>query len=466
MKKFIFLLFLFCKVYAQTGIGTTAPHVSAKLDVSATNKGFLPPRVTLTSVTDVATINSPAEGLLVYNLGSIGLQAGYYYWNGANWATIATGTTAGNAVVASDLVKLYNESYSIASGKIAHANGYGFTVPVSGRYLFDFSSSGYLNQAVMSITFKVRQGTTDLGTDIFSNANNNVHVVFTGMIEVNLQAGITYNVFVSSSGSRDAGDYDRVHYKMVSGNLPVNQHIAERNIQLSNNYLSNDGGNEGIRIDDSGNVGIGTISPTNTLDVTGSMGVSGVATLKGLVKVGTGLGDEGGEINFAVPQTNTTLSTRVVTDIWQNRFRIFDGNTNGVYIDLSKAPTGVGGELLTKASGFVNAGDYVTLGNIKARIPTSGNRSLQLATVSGTYNVYGSGVHVFSSNVGSTTIDGSAPRTISTTPAYLNSGNTFGTAGGTDTWNIMDTTNFIGWRISCIIGGGYFANLITIERLF
>lgn len=224
MKK-LFLIFLVISSgsFAQTGIGTTTPHNSAKLDVSATNKGFLPPRVTLTSATDVSTIASPAEGLFVYNLGSVGLQAGYYYWNGANWATIATANLAGNAVVASDLVKLYSETYSTVSGKIAHANGYSFTVPVSGRYLFDFSSSGYLNQAVMSITFKVRQGTTDLGTDIFSNANNNVHVVFTGMIEVNLQAGITYNVFVSSSGSRDAGDYDRVYYKMVAGNLPINQ---------------------------------------------------------------------------------------------------------------------------------------------------------------------------------------------------------------------------------------------------
>ena len=108
MKK-LFLIFLVISSgsFAQTGIGTTTPHNSAKLDVSATNKGFLPPRVTLTSATDVSTIASPAEGLFVYNLGSIGLQAGYYYWNGANWATIATGTTAGNAVVASNLVKIY-----------------------------------------------------------------------------------------------------------------------------------------------------------------------------------------------------------------------------------------------------------------------------------------------------------------------------------------------------------------------
>jgi hypothetical protein len=35
-------------LHAQTGIGTTTPNASAKLDVYSTNKGFLPPRVSLT----------------------------------------------------------------------------------------------------------------------------------------------------------------------------------------------------------------------------------------------------------------------------------------------------------------------------------------------------------------------------------------------------------------------------------
>ena len=218
----VFLLLSVSQSFAQTGIGTTTPNASAKLEVYATNKGFLPPRVTLTSTTDATTITSPAEGLLVYNLGSIGLQAGYYFWNGANWATIATGSIAGNAVSATDLVKLYSEVYSSAAGKISNASGYSFTVPISGRYLFDFSSTTWGGNA--TTTFKVRQGTTDLGTDAQTSLNNNVHVEYNGKIEVNLQAGITYNVALTTNANRDAGDYDRVYYKMVAGNLPINQY--------------------------------------------------------------------------------------------------------------------------------------------------------------------------------------------------------------------------------------------------
>jgi hypothetical protein len=51
----------------RVGVGTTAPDASAILDASATNKGFLPPRVALTGITDGVTIPSPATGLVVYS---------------------------------------------------------------------------------------------------------------------------------------------------------------------------------------------------------------------------------------------------------------------------------------------------------------------------------------------------------------------------------------------------------------
>ena len=100
MKRGIVIIvfsLVFLSGKAQTGIGTTTPDASAKLDVSATNKGFLPPRVTLTSSSDATTIPTPATGLLVYNTGNnAGLVAGYYYWNGAVWTTIATAGGSGS----------------------------------------------------------------------------------------------------------------------------------------------------------------------------------------------------------------------------------------------------------------------------------------------------------------------------------------------------------------------------------
>ena len=99
MKKlYILTISIFCISFlnAQTGIGTTTPNASAKLDVSSSNKGFLPPRISLTDIYDQTTIPSPATGLLVYCKGDAGLAAGYYYWNGNAWATIATAGGSGS----------------------------------------------------------------------------------------------------------------------------------------------------------------------------------------------------------------------------------------------------------------------------------------------------------------------------------------------------------------------------------
>ena len=93
---YIVLLFFSYISNAQTGIGTTTPNASAKLEVAATNKGFLPPRIVLTAATDATTIPSPATGLLIYNTATAGstpnnVVPGYYYWNGTSWIQIANG---------------------------------------------------------------------------------------------------------------------------------------------------------------------------------------------------------------------------------------------------------------------------------------------------------------------------------------------------------------------------------------
>ncbi len=53
----------------------------------------------------------------------------------------------------------------------------------------------------------------------------------------------------------------------ASGGDNLGNHTATQNVILSTNWLSGDGGSEGIRIDASGNVGIGIAVPAATLDV-------------------------------------------------------------------------------------------------------------------------------------------------------------------------------------------------------
>jgi hypothetical protein len=98
------ILFLFFPLLgiAQTGIGTTTPTASAKLEVFATNKGFLPPRIALSGATDVSTIPSPVAGLLIYNTATAGsipnnVVPGYYYYNGSAWVQIAGGLVIDNS---------------------------------------------------------------------------------------------------------------------------------------------------------------------------------------------------------------------------------------------------------------------------------------------------------------------------------------------------------------------------------
>ena len=98
MKKSLLVLMISCSyacsyVLAQNvGIGTSTPDASAKLEVSATDKGLLIPRVSLTSTNNSSPVMSPATSLLVYNLATINdVTPGYYYWSGSQWVRLSTG---------------------------------------------------------------------------------------------------------------------------------------------------------------------------------------------------------------------------------------------------------------------------------------------------------------------------------------------------------------------------------------
>ena len=88
-------------IYAQIGIGTTSPDPSSILDIQSTTKGFLAPRINLSSVTNssIDGANTNAAGLLIYNTNASvtgGSGVGYYYWDGSVWTAMKAAPSGGS----------------------------------------------------------------------------------------------------------------------------------------------------------------------------------------------------------------------------------------------------------------------------------------------------------------------------------------------------------------------------------
>ena len=91
MRQLYFVIaFLFIAAVANSqnvGIGTTSPNKTAKVDISSTTQGFLPPRMTYAQRNAIVT---PAQGLIVY-CTDCGTNGQPQYYNGASWRSLDGG---------------------------------------------------------------------------------------------------------------------------------------------------------------------------------------------------------------------------------------------------------------------------------------------------------------------------------------------------------------------------------------
>jgi len=91
----------FVRSTGNVGIGTTGPHSAAILQLYATDKGFLPTQVALTSATSWSPlVGTPVNGMLVYNTATAGsgqnaVSPGYYYWRDGRWRRFTENAYAG-----------------------------------------------------------------------------------------------------------------------------------------------------------------------------------------------------------------------------------------------------------------------------------------------------------------------------------------------------------------------------------
>jgi hypothetical protein len=157
----LFSLIISLQAYGQTGIGTTTPNASAKLEIAATDKGLLIPRLTLTQR---GSISSPANGLLIYQTDGV---VGFYVntgtaaspvWTRINMDWTRTGNdiayTAGNVSTTGTLTGGNSSTSSIS--------GFGVNINTQAgvTYTIDASDNGKVIQTTgaSAITISIPAG--------------------------------------------------------------------------------------------------------------------------------------------------------------------------------------------------------------------------------------------------------------------------------------------------------------------
>jgi len=91
----LFFLFIGLALQAQVAVNNNGnnPDQSAMMDIQSTDKGLLVPRMVVTDIdSDQTPVESPAEGLMIFNIGNTDdIPTGFYYWAGGKWNGVTSG---------------------------------------------------------------------------------------------------------------------------------------------------------------------------------------------------------------------------------------------------------------------------------------------------------------------------------------------------------------------------------------
>lgn len=211
MKKSVLLsAFLFFIAYLSiaqnVGIGTTLPHSSAALEVKATNKGLLIPRITTAQRNSIA---SPAKGLMVYDSS----RNNYWYYTGNTWKEIAGSDfkTDSNLIVGqqSGIIPSYNmtpaSQVSDSSGYLYDSGGPGGNYGNNESYEFQIVDN-FDNDLPIDVRIISLNTETSYDTLSIYEFNSNRRFVFSGTTTTKIRLyGPIAIVFQSNSVNTQAG---------------------------------------------------------------------------------------------------------------------------------------------------------------------------------------------------------------------------------------------------------------------
>ncbi|MCB9226530.1 MAG: hypothetical protein H6578_05115 [Chitinophagales bacterium] len=305
MKKLLLTITIFTLIYGlqaqNVGIGTNTPNASAKLDVTATDKGFLPPRVNLTATNATTPITSPATGLLVYNQATAGtvpnnVTPGYYYWDGSKWTRLNL-----NSKVAPLYIR--GTGLNNNSARVLRIGDTQIYSTASGRGLRLTIISKSTHAVLTDATYDSYGNVIDannLATALNGINNGQIGILtsydaWEGAVTSTLEAAFKrlglYKALLTPTGSRrpyaaifegssnssvpsasaveveHSGDANQP-YAEIRGWLIDGSFVATTQIPSG---LATPVGEYAVGVDEAGNVGIGTTNPTEKLQVEGNV---------------------------------------------------------------------------------------------------------------------------------------------------------------------------------------------------
>lgn len=275
VKSYFFLLILTTSIVQlsaqNVGVNSTGatPDVSSMLDVAATNKGLLIPRVSLSSTVDAATITTPATSLLVYNTnGSItnGQGIGYYYNSGTTiapiWIKLTPANEAwllkGNTGITTPAVPATYGTTNIGTSEnflgTKDANDVVFGTDNIERFRIK-QTTGNVGVGTAAPAYKldiVAPGNT-LGMRILSGNNAQLSYLSLGRTAEYAQIGAT----IAGTFFTDAATGDMAVKNFNTGKLLLGaSYFGTADMAITPTY---------------GNVGVKTVTPNSRLDVNGDL---------------------------------------------------------------------------------------------------------------------------------------------------------------------------------------------------
>ena len=226
MKQVIFLIFIISKsvLFSQNilinDVGGT-PEASAALEIRATDKGMLVPRML---EGNRLAISSPAQGLLVFQTNSL---VGFYYYNGTAWDTLGgssvvnnisnvTNSSNSNIAVLQDIKGLFHGGTFTAGGwrdrtLNTHSGDSSFLLLDAGNIEFTLDSGIYVLNAYAP-GYKVGQHQVRL-----FNITSNAPVAF-GHVSTSANSLTTSNMTTIVTVTSASNTFKIQHYSSSSQN--------------------------------------------------------------------------------------------------------------------------------------------------------------------------------------------------------------------------------------------------------